>query len=137
MKVLFDSNIFGNEDIILWFYANKEKFKISMSVISYVETLLWYRRHKKQDLFEKEIIEHLDIKIISLDKDICKKTVENAIISANKLPFKHHFRDYVIGTTAILNNAILLTYNLSHFRPWISEKKAIPPEEFISSVNTN
>ena len=66
------------------------------------------------------------------DESLASSTVKNAVKFGKKFPFKHHARDYVIGTMAQLKKATLVTYNLEHFT-WLKnlEINVIAPEELI------
>ena len=120
MKLTLDSGVFRNRPFLEWLrYTNKHQLEIS--IITYVETLLWYRsRGLKRTDFDEEL-ENLGISIRELSQDLADKTTTNALKHRKAFPFKHHARDYVIGTSALEYEATLITYNSDDFK-WVTEE---------------
>lgn len=131
MRITLDSNCFKNQPFIDFLIVNKSEIEIHLSVISYIETLIWYQfRGLDIDDFDSEI-EDLNAKIDLLDKNVGKKISEMVIFKNKTFPFKHHARDYFIGVTAAHNDTVLVTYNIRHF-DWFP-KQVLTPEEFVRS----
>ena len=130
-KIALDSNIFRNQDFLNWLILNKSNYSISISIIVYLETLFWYfTRSTTLEDFTYDL-NKINAKVISLDINLAQSTANKAIKSM--LSFKHHARDFIIGSTAISNEAILLTYNKRHFL-WMPEGKVKNPEEFVEQI---
>jgi len=132
-KIALDSNIFRNQDFFNWLILRKDEFSVSISIIVYLETLFWYlTRSLTVDDFTYDL-EKINADIISLDISLAQETVTKAIKS--ELSFKHHARDFIIGSAALLEGATLLTYNKKHFL-WMSESKVLIPEEFVDLMTS-
>ena len=56
-----------------------------------------------------------------LDEEIAEKATEAALKYGNDFPFRHHARDYVIGATALVEKASLVTNNTQHF-DWLKRE---------------
>jgi predicted nucleic acid-binding protein len=99
-----------------------------------VETLLWYKTlgFQKKD-FDDEL-SSARIEVIELSETLADSVTQNALKYRRAFPFKHHARDYIIGTTALENKATLITYNVDDFR-WVAEEGGMldTPENFLSS----
>ena len=133
MKLALDSGVFRNRPFLGWLrYTNKHQLQIS--IIAYVETLLWYKsRGLKKTDFDEEL-ENLGIDVTELSQDLADKTTANALKHRKTSPFKHHARDYVIGTSALECKATLITYNLDDFE-WVTEEGGTvhTPESFLAA----
>ena len=128
--------MFRNRPFLEWLrYTNKHQLEIS--IITYVETLLWYRSRgfKKTD-FDEEL-ESLGMDVTKLSQEMADKITGNALKHRKTFPFKHHARDYVIGTSALENKATLITYNLDDFK-WVTEEggTVYTPESFLATAIT-
>ena len=100
----------------------------------YVETLLWYRsRGLNRTDFDEEL-RIAGITVTELSKEIAERTAAIALKHRRSSPFKHHARDYVIGTCALEDKATLITYNLDDFN-WMKEEGGTvhTPESFIAT----
>jgi len=125
--------VFRNRPFLEWLrYTNKHQLEIS--IIVYVETLLWYKsRGIKRTDFEEEL-QRLGVDVAELSRDIADKTNANALKHRKTFPFKQHARDYVIGTSALEHKATLLTYNLNDFK-WVTAEggTVCTPETFLTT----
>jgi predicted nucleic acid-binding protein len=133
VKLALDSGVFRNRPFLEWLrYANKHQLEIS--IIAYVETLLWYRSRGLERTDFDEELEKLGICVTELSQDLADKTTANALKHRKAFPFKHHARDYVIGTSALENTATLITYNLDDFK-WVTEEGGTihTPESFLAT----
>ena len=100
----------------------------------YVETLLWYKsRGLSRTNFDEEL-RIAGITVTELSKGIAERTAAIALKHRRSFPFKHHARDYVIGTSALEDKATLITYNLDDFN-WIKEEggTVYTPESFVAT----
>jgi predicted nucleic acid-binding protein len=105
-----------------------------MSIIAYVETLLWYKsRGLKRRDFDEEL-ENLGVGVTEVSKEIADETTARALKHRKTFPFKHHARDYVIGTSALKHEATLITYNLDDFKWLTAEGGTVhTPESFLAN----
>ena len=131
LRIGLDSNVFKNRKFLEWL-RHTEKFEIHISVIVYVETLLWYLKIGLKDNDFKDDLKKLKVEVADLNESLASLVAKNAKKYSKKFPFRHHARDYVIGTTAQLKKATLITYNLNHFE-WLRDLRinVMSPEEFI------
>ncbi|MHA1971731.1 MAG: type II toxin-antitoxin system VapC family toxin [Candidatus Hodarchaeales archaeon] len=131
-KIDLDSNVFRNQSFINWTIKNKDIIEVNISVITYFETLFFYlTRSLTIDDFNNDL-QDLSASVYSLDKALANKVVKKAIKCT--LPFKHHARDFIIGTTALERGAVLLTYNVKRFKSWMPKASVFTPEDFLESV---
>lgn len=129
LRIDLDSNVFRNQALINWLSLQKERFSIGISVIVYLETLFWYlTKLLSTEDFELDLLE-IKAVITPLDSSLAQLTAETAKTSL--LPFRHHARDFIIGTSTVMRNAILLTYNVKHFT-WMPEGTVTVPEQFLN-----
>jgi hypothetical protein len=97
-----------------------------------VETLLWY---KALGLITKDFDDELasaGIALIELPESLADRITAYAVKYGRTFPFRHHAREYVIGTTDLENKATLITYNLDDFG-WVGEEGGplATPENFL------
>ena len=133
LKLALDSSVFRNRRFLEWLrYTNKHE--VQVSILAYVETLLWYKvlGLNRKD-FDEELAS-LGVSITELSQNLADKTTANALKHRKAFPFKHHARDYVIGTSALESKATLITYNLDDYR-WIEEEGGTvdTPENFLAT----
>ncbi|MHA1519876.1 MAG: type II toxin-antitoxin system VapC family toxin [Promethearchaeota archaeon] len=128
MKISLDSNVFRDQGFIEWLIVNSDKISIHLSIISCLETFYWYslRNLSKSD-FKKDI-KALQAHIVPFVHDEIYKISSNA--KKSSLRFKHHARDFIIGTHAQLQESLLITKNLKHFE-WLGPTKAMTPDDFV------
>jgi predicted nucleic acid-binding protein len=125
--------VFRNRRFLEWLrYTNKHDLQIS--IIAYVETLLWYKALglKREDLDEE--LKNLEVSVTELSQDLADRISANALRHRKMFPFKDHARDYVIGTSALESKATLISYNLDDFR-WVKEEGGAvdTPESFLAT----
>ena len=73
-------------------------------------------------------LKEIQASITPFDSSLAQDAAERAIKSI--LPIKHHARDFIVGSSSIQREAILLTYNIGHFA-WIPKGTVTTPEKFI------
>ncbi|MHA1585593.1 MAG: hypothetical protein ACTSVU_07110 [Promethearchaeota archaeon] len=125
-----DSNVFRNQDFINYLILYSEDFKIKLPSIVQLEVGYYYRfKGISWDKFLEDIGK-FNCKLIPWGKFQNSNIIEAAFQNRTLLPFKHHFRDYIIGIEC--ENVVdrLITYNVSHFA-WMDKIESITPEDFI------
>ncbi|MFQ6126018.1 MAG: hypothetical protein ACE5R6_15635 [Candidatus Heimdallarchaeota archaeon] len=128
LRIDLDSNVFRNQDFINWLILNKEAVSAGLSVIVYLETLFWYLT-KSLSVADFELdLRTIRAVITPLDPPLAQITAETAKNSL--LPFRHHARDFIIGSSALKRKAILLSYNSKNFT-WMPEDTVTSPESFL------
>jgi predicted nucleic acid-binding protein len=134
LRISLDSNVFGDQDFIDWLQERKELFEISLSIICALETYHWYNiRGISHYLFERDL-EALN----AIVQDLTLTQIYEISANAKRatLPFKHHARDFIIGTQTILSQSTLITFNLRHF-DWLEEEKVLSPDELVLKVEND
>ena len=133
LKLALDSGVFRNRRFLEWLrYTNKHD--VQVSILAYVETLLWYKvlGLNRKD-FDQELA-NVGIAVTGLSETLADKITANAVKHRKTFPFRHHARDYIIGTSALESKATLITYNLDDYR-WIEEEGGTvdTPENFLAT----
>lgn len=114
-----------------WLNLNHDKISVGISIIAYLETLFWYlTKSLSIEDFQRDLDE-IYAGVTPLDPSLAQSVAERAIPSV--LPFRHHARDFIIGTSSIQREAILLTYNIAHFS-WMPKGRVATPEKFIEHL---
>ena len=107
--------------------------EIFISVISALETFHWYNiRGISEELFKKDI-DALGAVVNDLSYQDIFDISNNAKISP--LQFRHHARDFMIGSQALKNKSKLITFNLNHFE-WLGKKNVLSPDDLVLLVET-
>ena len=99
-------------------YLSQEKMKITdfaskgdrlcISIISYMESLGYPFKSKEEEIIVKRLCDTCEV--FNLTKQITDKTIEIRKQAKIKLP------DAIIGSTALINEALLVTANVKDFR---------------------
>ena len=137
MILSLDSSIFKNIEFLLWLKANEEKVTLYISVLVYIETLLWYLLRGLTEKRFKSDLKKLHINVVPVSEELGDTVATIAKKYNKQLPFKHHARDYVIGVTAIkVHSNFFLTYNKKHYQ-WLNENgtAVMTPEEFLETLS--
>ncbi len=131
-----DSNIFRNLDLINYLTLHKSDFNIYLPTIVQLELGYFYKvKGIIWEGFKKDIQKFNGI-FLQWDNKFIPDVIQNAFNEKSNLPFKQHFRDFLIGVESIKIPASLITYNKKHFT-WLKEIKIYNPEEFISLQEYN
>lgn len=128
--VAIDSNIFRNLNFINYLRMNKTD--IQVFIPSIVNFEIGYYFLIKGITWEDYLaeIQKFNGKILDWDSVITQDVLKNAINNKKTLPFRHHFRDFIIGTQCENLGLDLISYNKSHF-DWVKNVITQTPEEFI------
>lgn len=123
-KVVLDSNVFHHKEFLKWL-SKKTEIDADLPIIAYVEI---YLRSVRRNLVKElqTVLSGIRTSIIPLEKATGERAVDEAVKNP-KLPFKHHARDFLVGATALQQDAILVTQNKKHFR-WMEESVRSPDE---------
>lgn len=128
--VAIDSNIFRNLNFINYLRMNKTD--IQVFIPSIVNFEIGYYFLIKGITWEDYLaeIQKFNGKILDWDSVITQDVLKNAINNKKTLPFRHHFRDFIIGTQCENLGLDLISYNKNHF-DWVKNVITQTPEEFI------
>ena len=128
--ITLDSNVFRTQPFINWLMSDQAPHQQHLfPLIAYIEVLIWYEMNglARSDLDDD--LMRLKTKITSLNVDDVNDLLSN-VRASPEFPFKHHARDFLIGTLSKKNTSILITYNKRHFG-WLSPKLVLSPEEYL------
>ena len=129
-RIALDSNVFRNQDFINYLTLHALDFHIFLPTIVQLEVGYFYRmKNIKWNKFLEDLAK-FGCKLIPWGKFKNAQVIENAYKNRKKLPFQHHFRDYIIVTECIKKVDLLISYNKKHFL-WIEKMQILTPEELI------
>ena len=135
-KLAIDSNIFRNLDFINYLTLYRSDFHIYIPTIVQLEVGYFYlARGIVWEDFKTDIQKFNGI-FLEWDNNLIPDVIRYAFNERSQLPFKQHFRDFIIGVECRNNSASLITYNKNHFT-WLSEIQIYNPEEFIQIEESN
>ena len=135
LKLALDSNIFRNYDFINYLTLNKLKFQVFMPTIVQLEVGYYYIIRGISWNGFVEDIKKFDGILLHWDNSLISKVIQNAFANKNQLPFKKHFRDFLIGTECEKILSPLITYNKKHFT-WVNKIKTFTPEEYLLEISS-
>ncbi|MHA1167904.1 MAG: type II toxin-antitoxin system VapC family toxin [Candidatus Hodarchaeales archaeon] len=129
-NITLDSNVFRNQTFIDWLSSNESIHdKHFFPLITYVEVLVWYemRGLTREDLDDD--LRKIKTEIVHFSIDYIDNLMKNIRTNPSYM-FRHHARDFLIGTTVEIKDAILITNNKRHFM-WLPAGKTVSPEEYL------
>ena len=128
--IAIDSNIFRNSDLINYLTLNKSEINIFIPTIVQLEVGYYYiTRGISWEDFEEDIQKFNGI-FLQWDNKCIPEVVKWAYDERTYLPFRHHFRDFLIGVECEKISTNLISYNKNHFT-WLKGIKCYTPEEYL------
>ena len=135
-RIAIDSNVFRNIKFINYLMLHKDEISVTLPSIVQLEIgyfylakgLTWNDFLQYCEKFNAKMMEWNTIKI--------EDVLQNAIAQKNTLPFKEHFRDFIIGTQCEALSCSLITYNTAHFT-WLTQTNFWTPEALIVFIEEN
>jgi len=128
--ITLDSNVFRTQPFINWLMSDKAPhYQHLFPLIAYIEVLIWYEMNSltKRDL-DDDLLQ-LKTKIATFQIEDVDDLLANVRASPD-FPFKHHARDFLIGTLSKKSASLLITYNKRHFA-WLPPALVMTPEEYL------
>lgn len=129
-KIALDSNVFRNLQFITYLIKHKDEISIALPSIVQLEIGYFYLSKGFTMKNFLKYTQRLNAKMLNWTSIQSEKVLQNAIAQRKNLPFKHHIRDFIIGTQCEALSYSLITYNLSHFK-WLEKIIAQTPDAFI------
>lgn len=129
--ITLDSNVFRNQHFIDWLMSSEAPHKSHIfPLISYIEVLVWYemRGLTREDL-DKDL-RKINTEIIEFPIEFVDSLMKNIRMNPS-FPFRHHARDFIIGTIVKKKETLLLTNNKKHFS-WLPQGSVLTPAEFLA-----
>jgi hypothetical protein len=129
-NIALDSNVFRNLDFINYITIYKNKLSIHLPSIVQLELGYYYlAKGSTWNLFLRDI-QKFNGKMMEWNTIKIENVLQTAISQKGVLPFKEHFRDFIIGTQCESRSCSLITYN-SHHSSWLKQIITYTPESFI------
>ncbi len=129
-NIALDSNVFRNLDFINYITIYKDKLSIHLPSIVQLELGYYFlAKGSSWELFLRDI-QKFNGKMMEWNTVKIENVLQNAISQKSILPFKEHFRDFIIGTQCESLSCSLITYNSHHFN-WLKQIITYTPESFI------
>lgn len=129
--ITLDSNVFRNQRFFDWLMSSEARhIKHIFPLITFIEVLVWYemRGLTREDLED-------DLKAIRTDiVEFSLEYIDQLMINIRSNPnflFRHHARDFLIGTIVQAKESLLITNNKPHFA-WLPATTVVSPEEYLS-----
>jgi len=129
-KITIDSNVFRNLNFINYLRINKNEIQVYIpSIVSFEIGYFFLTKGITWEDFLKEIQKFGGV-FLEWDSVILLDVLKNALNNKETLPFRHHFRDFIIGSQCEKIGYDLISYNKNHFK-WLKRISIQTPEEFI------
>lgn len=133
-RILLDTNVFNHKPFLKWIAQNAEAKRVIpfINSIIYLELGFLYWARGKWDVFERTIT-RLGIQYLSVTITDARYSIEAAYTYKDTPEGSAmHFRDCLIGGTAISNNLMIVTRNTRHFT-FLPLKMISTPEDIMAS----
>ena len=129
--ITLDSNVFRNQRFFDWLTSSESQhLRHLFPLLTFIEVLVWYemRGLTRNDL--EDDLTKIKTEIVEFSLDYVNQLMRN-IRSNPKFLFRHHARDFLIGTIVQQKDSLLITNNKRHFA-WLPPQKVVSPEEYLS-----
>jgi len=134
--IAIDSNIFRDRDFINYLILYKEKLRIFVPTIVQMEVAFFHLvKGNTWDLFVHHVRE-FGGEFVGWNQFSIQDVVVNAYNARQKLPFRQHIRDFIIGTECETLGCELITFNVDHFY-WVKSVPVKSPDLFVSWFEGN
>jgi len=131
-RIAIDANTFRNLGFINFLQKNKELIRVHLPSIVFLEVGYYFMsKGISWDGFVAQL-QKLNSTNLTWNLIEDREVLEYAIANKESLPFKLHFRDFIIGVQCMNANVHLITHNKRHFH-WCSGISVFTPEEFTAS----
>ena len=125
LKLALDTNVFNNEKFCNWILQSREEKHLP--AIVYMEYLHHHLKKGNTPSMVNAFLEQMNINIVPFGKN---EAIKAAKYSVNNWKPVENPREYIIGSTALLLNAKLVTNDIKNFK-WID--KVITPDELMKT----
>lgn len=132
LRIAIDSNTFRNLGFINFLQKYKDHIHVYLPAIVFLEVGYYFM--SKGISWDGYVSQLRKLHGTNLAWDLVEQraVLEHAIANKEMLPFKTHFRDFIIGVQCMNAKVQLITNNKRHFQ-WCSEISIFTPEEFVIS----
>jgi predicted nucleic acid-binding protein len=132
-NLAIDSNIFTNKNFLNFLLWKKDIIAVHILPIVFLEVGYYFMgKDMGWDIFLKYLNRYNSV-ILGWD-DLDNATIlRKALAQKQELPFRYHFRDFLIGSQCISKNLDLVTNNIKHFQ-WVDNIRVFTPEELVAHI---
>ena len=134
-KIALDSNVFRNIDFIDYLILHKTELSIALPSLVQLEAGYFYLAKGFTWGDFVKYTQKFNAKMMAWNLIQIEDVLRNAFMQKKFLPFKDHFRDFIIGTQCDALSYSLITYNLNHFK-WLKQRRAQTPDAFIVALES-
>jgi predicted nucleic acid-binding protein len=129
--IAIDSNIFRDRDFINYLILYKGKLRIFVPTIVQMEAGFFHLI--KGNTWEDFVLHMQEFggECVGWDQVSIQDVIVNAYNARQKLPFRQHIRDFIIGTECETLGCDLVTSNVDHFS-WVKKITVKSPQDFVS-----
>ncbi len=129
--ITLDSNVFRDQRLFDWLTSSEAPHTQHVfPLITFIEVLVWYemRGLTREDLDDD--LAKIRTEIVEFSLDYVTPLMINVRSNPNFM-FRHHARDFLIGTIVLQKDSLLITNNNRHFA-WLPPQKVVSPQEYLS-----
>jgi len=127
--IALDSNVFRNLDFLNYLQKHKGRIKVCLPSVVALEIGFFFRtKGFSWEEFTAEIQKFNGV-VLEWSALNVPDIITTEYQEKSRLPFKHHFRDFLIGMQCEALRMRLVSYNKSHFY-WMQFSDVVTPEEF-------
>ncbi len=129
--ITLDSNVFRNQRFFDWLTSPESNHsKHVFPLITFIEVLVWYEMRGLTRIDLDDDLTKIRTEIVEFSVEYVDQLMSN-IRSNPSFLFRHHARDFLIGTIVQQKASLLVTNNKRHFA-WLPPQKVLSPEEYLS-----
>lgn len=132
-SLAIDSNVFRNKNFLNFLLWKKDFIAIHILPIVFLEVGYYFMgKDMGWETFLKYLNRYNSV-ILGWDDLDNAIILRKALAQKHELPFRFHFRDFLIGSQCISKNLDLVTNNVKHFQ-WVDYIRVITPEELVAQI---
>ena len=132
-NITLDSNVFRTQEFLDWLMSESSTHNCHVfPLILYIEVLVWYEMRGLQRVDLDKDLGKIRTEIFPFKIEFVDELMVN-IRSNPSFQFRHHARDFLIGTICKRQQSLLITYNKRHF-VWLDSKMIFTPEEYLKEA---
>jgi len=129
MRIVLDANVFSNPVLCHWLRDRVDIEKM-IPCIAYMELVYHHLKRGRTEDYVDAFLNLHGIGVVTFDAETAKASARSAM---GRWDFKEKARDYTIGATAMVCEAMLATYNKKDFE-WLPRDRVVSPEELMKPI---
>ncbi|MBI2184577.1 MAG: hypothetical protein HYU39_06420 [Thaumarchaeota archaeon] len=134
-QISLDSTVFRNRQFIEWLSARQDVV-VRLSVVVYLEALYWFLRNGLSVKDFEDEVKALRATIDRLGVEVSRRVAVVALRNKQKYDFKGHFRDYVVGISALRSHFTLISNDKGGFAFAVNgvSPNVLTPHDFVAEL---